>query len=64
LRWIPRQGHTCPEHYNIGGCSEHLQAAGLQSLYDAGKVAVMPAVDYRPSDMSHFHAAPTGSPRR
>jgi uncharacterized protein (DUF1501 family) len=31
-------------------------ATGLQSLYDAGKMAVIPAVDYSPPDLSHFHS--------
>ena len=28
----------------------------MQSLYDAGKMAVIPAVDYSPPDLSHFHS--------
>ena len=31
-------------------------ATGFQSLYDAGKLAVIPAVDYMPPDLSHFHS--------
>ena len=31
-------------------------ATGLQSLYNAGKMAVIPAVDYSPPDLSHFHS--------
>jgi uncharacterized protein (DUF1501 family) len=31
-------------------------ATGFQSLYDAGKMAVIPAVDYMPPDLSHFHS--------
>jgi uncharacterized protein (DUF1501 family) len=31
-------------------------ATGFQTLYDAGKLAVIPAVDYMPPDMSHFHS--------
>ena len=31
-------------------------ATGLKSLYDAGKMAVIPAVDYLPPDLSHFHS--------
>jgi|tagenome__1003787_1003787.scaffolds.fasta_scaffold20957879_2 uncharacterized protein (DUF1501 family) len=31
-------------------------ATGLRSLYDAGKMAVIPAVDYMPPDLSHFHS--------
>ena len=31
-------------------------ATGFQSLYDAGKMAVIPAVDYMPPDMSHFNS--------
>ncbi len=31
-------------------------ATGLQSLYDAGKMAVIPSVDYMPPDLSHFHS--------
>ncbi len=31
-------------------------AQGFQALYDAGKMAVIPAVDYMPPDLSHFHS--------
>jgi len=31
-------------------------ATGFQQLYDAGKMAVIPAVDYTPPDLSHFHS--------
>jgi uncharacterized protein (DUF1501 family) len=31
-------------------------ATGLKQLYDAGKMAVIPAVDYLPPDLSHFHS--------
>jgi uncharacterized protein (DUF1501 family) len=31
-------------------------ATGFQQLYDAGKMAIIPAVDYMPPDMSHFHS--------
>ena len=31
-------------------------AAGLKQLYDAGKMAIVPAVDYLPPDLSHFHS--------
>ena len=31
-------------------------AAGFKQLYDAGKMAVIPAVDYQPPDLSHFHS--------
>ena len=31
-------------------------ATGFQQLYDAGKLAVIPAVDYMPPDLSHFHS--------
>src|SRR3954469_1169680 len=31
-------------------------ATGFQQLYDAGKMAVIPAVDYMPPDLSHFHS--------
>src|SRR3954452_6231372 len=31
-------------------------ATGFKQLYDAGKMAVMPAVDYQPPDLSHFHS--------
>jgi len=34
----------------------HPSAAGFQQLYDAGKMAVIPAVDYQPPDLSHFHS--------
>ena len=31
-------------------------ATGFQQLYDAGKVAIIPSVDYMPPDLSHFHS--------
>ena len=31
-------------------------AIGFQQLYDAGKMAIIPAVDYMPPDLSHFHS--------
>src|SRR5436305_1634975 len=31
-------------------------ATGFQQLYDAGKIAVIPSVDYMPPDLSHFHS--------
>ncbi|HEY3478015.1 MAG TPA: hypothetical protein VGL02_03865 [Streptomyces sp.] len=31
-------------------------ATGFKQLYDAGKMAVIPPVDYLPPDLSHFHA--------
>ena len=31
-------------------------ATGFQQLYDAGKMAIIPAVDYMPPDLSHFHS--------
>ena len=31
-------------------------ATGFKQLYDAGKMAVIPAVDYLPPDLSHFHS--------
>ena len=31
-------------------------ATGFKSLYDRGKMAVIPAVDYMPPDLSHFHS--------
>src|SRR5262249_54685582 len=34
----------------------HPSATGFQQLYDAGKMAVIPAVDYQPPDLSHFHS--------
>lgn len=34
----------------------HPSLTGLAELYDAGKVAVLPAVDYTPSDQSHFNS--------
>ena len=34
----------------------HPNAKGLQRLYDAGKVAVLPAVDYAQPDLSHFNS--------
>lgn len=35
----------------------HPSLTGLKSLYDAGKVAVLPAVDYANPDQSHFNSA-------
>jgi uncharacterized protein (DUF1501 family) len=34
----------------------HPSLTGLKSLYDAGKVAVLPAVDYANPDQSHFNS--------
>ena len=34
----------------------HPNLAGLRDLYDAGKVAVLPAVDYSHPDQSHFNS--------
>jgi uncharacterized protein (DUF1501 family) len=34
----------------------HPSLAGLRGLYDAGKVAVLPAVDYSHPDQSHFNS--------
>lgn len=34
----------------------HPALTGLRDLYDAGKVAVLPSVDYTPSDESHFNS--------
>lgn len=34
----------------------HPSLTGLKALFDAGKVAVLPAVDYTPSDQSHFNS--------
>jgi uncharacterized protein (DUF1501 family) len=34
----------------------HPNATGFRQLYDAGKMAVIPAVDYQPPDLSHFHS--------
>jgi uncharacterized protein (DUF1501 family) len=34
----------------------HPSLAGLKELYDAGKVAVLPAVDYANPDQSHFNS--------
>ena len=34
----------------------HPSLAGLRELYDAGKVAVLPAVDYSHPDQSHFNS--------
>ena len=34
----------------------HPSLAGLRELYDAGKVAVLPAVDYAHPDQSHFNS--------
>ena len=31
--------------------------AGLQTLYDAGQLAVLPAIDYPEPNLSHFHSA-------
>ena len=35
----------------------HPSLGGLKTLYDAGKVAVLPAVDYANPDQSHFNSA-------
>ena len=35
----------------------HPSLAGLKRLYDAGKVAVLPSVDYSHPDQSHFNSA-------
>ena len=35
----------------------HPSLTGLQQLYDQGKVAVLPAVDYAKPDLSHFNSA-------
>jgi uncharacterized protein (DUF1501 family) len=43
-----------PGHPEFGW---HPSLTGLQSLYDAGKVAVLPAVDYANPDQSHFNSA-------
>ena len=34
----------------------HPALTGLRDLYDAGKVAVLPSVDYTPTDQSHFNS--------
>lgn len=34
----------------------HPSMAGVKALYDAGKVAVLPAVDYANPDLSHFNS--------
>jgi len=44
----------------LSGVSEfgwHPSLAGLKRLYDAGKVAVLPSVDYAKPDLSHFRSA-------
>ena len=38
------------------GFGWHPSLAGLRELYDAGKVAVLPAVDYAHPDQSHFNS--------
>ena len=38
------------------GFGWHPSLAGLRELYDAGKVAVLPAVDYSHPDQSHFNS--------
>jgi uncharacterized protein (DUF1501 family) len=38
------------------GFAWHPALAGLRELYDAGKVAVLPAVDYGHPDQSHFNS--------
>ena len=38
------------------GFGWHPNLAGLRELYDAGKVAVLPAVDYAHPDQSHFNS--------
>jgi uncharacterized protein (DUF1501 family) len=35
----------------------HPSLAGLKGLFDAGKVAVMPSVDFQDADQSHFNSA-------
>jgi uncharacterized protein (DUF1501 family) len=35
----------------------HPSLAGLKALYDAGKVAVLPSVDFADADQSHFNSA-------
>jgi uncharacterized protein (DUF1501 family) len=35
----------------------HPSLTGLKKLYDAGQVAVLPSVDYRNPDLSHFNSA-------
>ena len=45
---LPVQGH--PEF------GWHPSLAGLKQLFDAGKVAVMPSVDYANPDLSHFNS--------
>ncbi len=35
----------------------HPSFGGVRDLYDAGKVAVLPAVDYPQPNLSHFHSA-------
>ena len=42
-----------PGHPEFGW---HPALAGLKQLYDAGKVAVLPAVDYANPDQSHFNS--------
>lgn len=39
------------------GFGWHPSLTGLKQLYDAGKVAVMPAVDFQDADQSHFNSA-------
>ena len=45
----------CPLHESAD-FGWHPSLAGLRELYDAGKVAVLPAVDYSHPDQSHFNS--------
>jgi uncharacterized protein (DUF1501 family) len=38
------------------GLGVHPQLAGLKALFDAGKVGLMPGIDYANPDLSHFHS--------
>ncbi len=55
-----RVGIASEKTLPLKGVSEfgwHPALGGLQKLFDAGKVAVLPSVDYAKPDLSHFRSA-------
>src|SRR5436190_19914377 len=40
------------------GLGVNPQLAGLKSLFEAGKIGLMPGIDYANPDLSHFHSRP------
>ena len=48
-RALPIPGHP--------GLGWHPAATGLQTLFDRGQLAVLPAIDYPNPDFSHFHSS-------